>query len=47
VVIWHIPPPFWYIVSGKIWQPWYRVWTYGWMWAKVYIGKYVKKLLDN
>jgi hypothetical protein len=25
VVIWHIPPPFWYIVSGKIWQPWYRV----------------------
>jgi hypothetical protein len=22
VVIWHIFPPFWYIVSRKIWQPW-------------------------
>jgi hypothetical protein len=22
VVIWHIFPPFWYIASRKIWQPW-------------------------
>jgi hypothetical protein len=22
VVIWYILPPFWYIVSRKIWQPW-------------------------
>jgi hypothetical protein len=22
VAIWYISPPFWYIVSRKIWQPW-------------------------
>jgi hypothetical protein len=25
LVIWYIFPPFWYIVPGKIWQPW---WSY-------------------
>jgi hypothetical protein len=32
--IWYIFPPFWYIVSRKIWQPWLRVKCVG-GWAEI------------